>query len=102
MSLKCNPASAALGMVAAAILTATLMAADTVDQKGLPDAKQSKPALSKPPAVEEKAVRQESLDASGQTRWQLERAAKARTDPRRDLAHARAAGISHAPRRPFR
>ncbi len=80
MSLKCNPASAALGMVAAAILTATLIAADTVDQKDLPDAKQSKPAISKPAAVEENAVRQESVDASGLTRWQL------RAQQKRELA----------------
>ncbi|MGA2798423.1 MAG: alpha-amylase family protein [Thermoguttaceae bacterium] len=70
MSLKCNPASAALGMVAAAIISATLLAADAVDKKGPPDAKQANPALAKPPSVEEKTDSQESVDASGQTRWQ--------------------------------
>jgi Beta-galactosidase len=70
MSLKKMPTSVVLGMVAAAILTVTLIAADAVEQKGLPNVKQTKPLLSKPPLADKSAVDQEPLDAHGQTRWQ--------------------------------
>ncbi len=69
MSLKRNTAATALGLVAAALFTTTLMAADSVEQQSSLKAEASKPGLSKPPLIEENVAPGKSLDAAGQTRW---------------------------------
>ncbi|MGD0654044.1 MAG: alpha-amylase family protein [Thermoguttaceae bacterium] len=70
MSLKRYTAAAVLGVVAAAILTTTLTAAEAVKQQGLPDAEAAKSALSKLPIVDDNPAPETSLDAFIQTRWQ--------------------------------
>jgi hypothetical protein len=70
VSLKRYTAAAVLGVVAAAILTTTLTAAEAVKQQGLPDAEAAKSALSKLPIVDDNPAPETSLDAFIQTRWQ--------------------------------